>query len=234
MSDIKASDVLAQLDACAKEFNFPVLDNGYIYPVTSRLSVFGNDKSWVIVVEVAGYHYRFPGHSGVENCQYVFGNMLPFNPGISYDNVLMVTADSDEGPTFIKDGIIDPAIHSMLIRDQQINIPKDPAFYASRGVTLKDPSVVNIYEFMRASLPENRMEFLATEDELYDSFRQDLPKLLQLDEWFHPDVAMEEKPSENETFRLIAAVLETGDIDLYKPEKSPNNHWSNWPYGGAV
>ncbi|PSL28165.1 DUF7003 family protein [Chitinophaga ginsengisoli] len=230
------NDILTQLDACAKDFNFPVLDNGYIYPVTSRLSVFGDLERWVIVVEVVGYHYRFSGHGGVENCLYIYGNSLGFEPGINNDNVLLVTADSDEGAVFVGDqwGTLNPDVHSMLIRDQKISIPKDPAFYAARNVELKNPPSIRVYEFMRASLPEYKTEFLAVEDEIYDCFRQNLPKIMQLDEWYHPDIAGEERPSENETFQMIAAVLESGDSSLYKPTKSANNHWSNWPYGGSL
>jgi hypothetical protein len=57
---------------------------------------------------------------------------------------------------------------------------------------------------------------------------------MQLDEWFHPDIANDEKPSENETFQFIANVLESGSSDCYQPTKSPNNHWSNWPDGGRL
>ena len=235
-SEFSASEILAQLDACAKEYNFPVLDNGHIYPVTSRISIFGDMQRWVIVVEVVGYHYRFHGHNGVENCLYIYGNCFRFKPGINNDNVLFVTADSNEGPAFTEErdvwGLLNQDVHTLLIRDQQVNIPKDPAFYASRDVVLEHPPVVSIYEFMRAHLPEYRNVLLAEDDEIYDCFRQNLPKLMQLDEWFHPDIANDEKPSENETFRLIANVLVSGNSDCYQPTKSPNNHWRNWPDGG--
>ncbi|PWV56151.1 hypothetical protein [Chitinophaga sp. S165] len=230
-----SSDILAQLDVCAQDFNFPVLDNGYIYPVVSRLSVFGDIERWVIAIEVVGYHYRFHGHNGVENCIYVYGNCLGFEPGMTAENVLYVTAESDEGATFIHDswGTVNPDVHSMLIRDQKVSIPKDPAFYTSRNVTLENPPAIRGYEFMRASLPEYKNEFLALEDEIYDCFRLNIPKIMQLDEWYHPDIAGEEKPSENETFQMIASVLESGDISCYNPTKSANNHWNNWPEGGS-
>jgi len=234
-STFSASDILSQLDNCAKEFSFPMLDNGYIYPIVSRLSAYGNRHSWVIVIEVAGYHYRFYGHSGVENCQYIFGNHLHFPPGMNNDNVLNVTADSEEGPTFIRDlfGTLQPEVNSLLIRGQKVTIPKDPAFYESRQVTLSNPPDIRIYEFLRACLPELKEELLSLEEELFDSFRLDLPRILRLDEWHHPDVAIEEMPSENETFQMIAAVLERGDAALYTPKNNPNTHWSNWPGGGT-
>jgi len=231
-----ASDILDQLDTCAKDYNFPILDNGYIYPVVSRLSVFGNTERWVIAVEVVGYHYRFNGHSGVENCLYIYGNSLPFYPGLNNSNVLLTTADSDEGPTFITDtfGTLNPEVHSLLLRDEKISIPKDPAFYASRDVELTNPPAVRAYEFMRACLPEYKASFLATKKEIYECFGQDIPMIMQVDEWCHPDIIEEEKPSENETFQQIATLLESGDISCYKPTKPANNHWRNWPLGGCA
>jgi hypothetical protein len=229
-------DILTQLDACAKNFNFPVLDNGYIYPITSRMTVFGDLESWVIVVECVGYHYRFKGHDGLENSFYMYGNRLPFEPGINYDFGLWVTGDSDEGSTFMGDqfGTLDPGVSSMMIRETKIAIPRDRAWYASRDVELADPAGIRGYELLRAVLPEYRGDLLATDEEICEAFRQELPKLLQLDEWYHPDIIGEEKPSENETFQLVAAVLAAGDAGLYQPARQPNNHWRNWPFGGKA
>lgn len=42
------------------------------------------------------------------------------------------------------------------------------------------------------------------------------------------------RPGAYETFKLIAKVLETGDITHYKPTVSPNTHWSNWPESGGL
>lgn len=62
----------------------------------------------------------------------------------------------------------------------------------------------------------------------------DIPKILELHDWFHPDIVNGELPSENETFMQIAQVLKTGDIEYYKPTHDPNTHWQNWPSGGSL
>lgn len=234
--NFSASDILTQLDTCAKDFNFPVLDNGYIYPITSRMTVLGDLERWVIVVECLGYQYRFKGHSGLENCFYIYGNQLPYPPGMNYDLGLWVTDDSEEGLTFTEDqfGTLSKGITTMKIRDTKVTIPADPAWYASRGVELTDPDAIRGYEFLRACLPEYRGLLLATDEEIRGVFPGELPRLLQLDEWYHPDIIGEEKPSENETFQLLAAVLESGDAGLYQPARQANNHWSNWPFGGKA
>ncbi|SFW34707.1 DUF7003 family protein [Chitinophaga sancti] len=231
-----ARSIRSQLDKCAEDYTFPMLDNGYTYPVVSRLSVYGDPQSWVILIEVVGYFNRQSGHEGVGNTRYVFGNHLSFEPGMKYPDLFSLTADSEEGPTFTGDlhGTLNPDVHSMLVREKKVNIRHDPAFYESRNVVLEDPPAIMIYEFLRASLPELKDELLSTEEELRNSFNQDLPLLLRLDEWCHPDLVEEEIPSKNETFRMIAALLETGDVSLYQPTKEPNNHWSNWPGGGSL
>jgi hypothetical protein len=77
-------------------------------------------------------------------------------------------------------------------------------------------------------------KLVATEDEIRERIPVDLPKVLELKAWFHPDLVNGELPSQNETFQQIAEVLETGDISCYRPTRQPNTHWSNWPDGGTV
>ena len=50
--------MLDVLDACARVFTFPMLDNGYVYLAATRLSAFGDGKDWALVIEVAGYSPR--------------------------------------------------------------------------------------------------------------------------------------------------------------------------------
>jgi len=61
-----------------------------------------------------------------------------------------------------------------------------------------------------------------------------IPLILQLDEWRHPDLANDELPGENPTFRMIAEVLITGDRSIYQPQKPPNTRRSNWPEGETL
>ena len=55
-----------------------------------------------------------------------------------------------------------------------------------------------------------------------------------LDGWHHPDVVADERPSANETFQQLAAVLSTGDASLYQPVQPFNTHWRHWPEGGTL
>jgi hypothetical protein len=89
-------------------------------------------------------------------------------------------------------------------------------------------------DLLRSLVPEHRNLLLATDDELSQRLSMELPLLLRLDAWHHPDISAGELPSESEAFKMIAEVLATGDASRYKPRRKPNTHWSNWPMGGDL
>ena len=61
-----------------------------------------------------------------------------------------------------------------------------------------------------------------------------LVKILELDEWHHPDTVNDEMPSDTESFQQLVQVLVQGDVSLYRPTEPPNTHWSHWPDGGTL
>lgn len=229
-------DILLQLDQCAEDFNFPVLDNGYVYPIDSRLTAYRDDQRWVLVIEIVGHAYRSGGHDGIENCHYIYGNCLNFPPGMNNNHFLLVTANSDEGETF-KRGVVwtlNPEVHSMMVREKKVPVSHDPAFYTARGIELESNAHICVHEYMRAITPDYKIEFLAADDEIRTIIPADIPQILQLHEWHHPDLADGALPGGNETFQMIAKVLETGDTSHYHPTCQSNNHWKNWPVGGTL
>ncbi|MES2828097.1 MAG: hypothetical protein V4687_08080 [Bacteroidota bacterium] len=42
------------------------------------------------------------------------------------------------------------------------------------------------------------------------------------------------RPSSYETWQQIAKVIDTGNVEFYKPTLIPNNHWENWPESGSL
>src|SRR5205823_2651741 len=109
----------------------------------------------------------------------------------------------------------------------------DPAVYQRQGVVLEEPPTIELYELMRCLTPFHRPALVATDEEMDRLVPRDLPLLLRLDEWRHPDLANDEWPSQTEAFRMIAAVLVHRDPKRYQPTEPPNTHWSNWPEGGT-
>ena len=62
----------------------------------------------------------------------------------------------------------------------------------------------------------------------------ELPLLLRLEEWHHPDLANGELPGGSRTFQQLAEVLATGEASRYQPVEVPNTHWTHWPDGGTL
>lgn len=238
MKDIKytAEYILQQLDICADEFTFPMLDNGYVYLIDSRLSAYRDENRWVLLIEVVGYNYRGGGHDGISNCLHIFGNCLIYGSGTRNENFLSITDNSEEGETFHKEfqQSLNPNVATMLLRSQIVPIPPNIDFYKSKGVELEDWPNVMVWEFLRAINSDYKELFLASNEEIRQRIPPDLPEVLLLNEWYHNDLANGEKPSENETFQMIAKVLETGEAEFYRPTKEPNTHWKNWPDGGTL
>ena len=93
-------EILSQLDDCAAESAFPMLDNGYVYPADVRLHAFGNPEKWAIVIDHLGYHYRSGDHDGIVDCVHYFGNCLRRKPGTDNEDFLTFTADGPDDLTF--------------------------------------------------------------------------------------------------------------------------------------
>ena len=53
-------EILGVLDACASSFNFPAMDNGYVYPAASKLSVYRSEEDWAFVIAVSYTHLTLP------------------------------------------------------------------------------------------------------------------------------------------------------------------------------
>ncbi|MCX7359923.1 MAG: hypothetical protein NT015_17510 [Alphaproteobacteria bacterium] len=53
-----AGEILGILDRCCSAYTFPMLDNGYIYPAASRLSIHHAPDNWALVFEFFGFSPR--------------------------------------------------------------------------------------------------------------------------------------------------------------------------------
>ncbi|MDC8003888.1 hypothetical protein POV27_07480 [Aureisphaera galaxeae] len=234
--EYSAKEILRQLDDCAMGFTFPMLDNGYIYPVHSKLSAYRDERRWVLIIEAIGFNYRGGGHNGITNCLHIYGNCIETAPGTDNDNFLYITDDSSVVPTFDQEYLesLNPKAKTMILRDKEITINHNREFYLNKGIELEEESKILVWEFLRGLVPEFNSDFEATEEEIRARIPRDLPRIMELSEWHHPDCVNSELPSMNETFKHLAKVLETGQTEFYRPTKKPNNHWINWPDGGTL
>lgn len=229
-----AAAILEQMDDCARRYEFPMLDNGYVYPADVRLTAYGDGGRWALAIEVLGANARAFDHGCIQNAIYLFGNCLNRAPGTSNDDFLSPTSDG-AGFTFEQEygWHVREEARTLRIRDAEVPIPRDPAHFAIHGIVLEEPPAISCAELLRALVPEHRDLLLASEDELRQRV-PDLPVLLRLDEWNHPDPAGGELPGESVTFRMLALVLASGDASRYRPPDPPNTHWRYWPEGGVL
>lgn len=237
-SSYSSGEILKQLDEGAAGYQFPMLDNGYVYPAAARLEAFRDPARWAIAIEVLGYNPRAGSPHGLQVAIACFGNCLDGEPGLTNRDFHQPIEDGPTAPLAGQDDEsgedLNVAARDVLIRGKVVRVSHDPRHYTKRGVDLEDPPRVRLFEFLRGLLPEHRAGLLGTEREIRTRIPTDLPAFLVLDDWLHPDVAGDELPSECPTFQRLAEALVAGDPAVYKPPRKPNTHWSNWPEGGTL
>ena len=248
MARPSAGEVLRALDQGARDFTFPMLDNGYAYLAASRLSIFSSATDWAVVFEIFGFSPR----SGFPDLQVTAFTSRPihretaddFVSEESYRDFLRQNANLSQ--TFFypidDEDWIDPddgervsgSASTLVLRGETITLPGSEG-YAAAGIIMSEHPVRRIFELSRALAHSRREAVLATEAERRAGLQPDLAQVLLLDDWHHPDVVDEEAlPSGTETFRQLAMVAATGDPAHYRTVEKPNNHWSNWPNGGTL
>jgi hypothetical protein len=219
-----------------------VLDNGYVYLAATRLSLHRSPADWAMVIEVFGFNPR----GGVPDvATYTFGSRIanrepPANgqdpaqhaaflerhPHDQYDSYGLTDQDWMDF-----EDVTDDATH-VLLRGREVPIPERTA-YARHGIELESPNHVHVFELCRFLAAVVRDDVLATRAERRAHVPEELEQILLLEEWTHPDLA-DQSPSDLESLRQLARVLETGDVSMYRPTTPPNTHWKNWPEGGTL
>jgi hypothetical protein len=242
-----SSSILTVLDDCAKSFNFPALDNGYVYPAAIRLSLFRQESDWAIVFEDFGFS---PRAGSPYNCIYTFASQLTnrkqrsdFVSNEAYETYFrdhpndetnfIYPIQNDDWQDPDNSELLAFDIEKVTVRDESISVPNLESF-SQFGIKLQQPDRISVFEFCRFLNHKYRELILATPLELRFNIPDSFTPLLQINEWYHPDITGGELPSDTETFKMIEAVLLKGDPTLYKPSMKPNTHWSNWPDGGTL
>jgi hypothetical protein len=243
-----ADEILAVLDEGARAFTFPMLDNGYVYPAATRLSLYRSEWDWAVVIELFGFSPR-AGLPDLLVC--TFGSHLTRQKGnpdfISEDAYQQYLQDhpNDELVWFhpLAEGdwmdqedleLVDENASTLCLRGEEVPLPA-LSDYADAGVEFSEAPRITVFELCRALAFRHRSSVLATEEERRVALPSTVGKLLTLDEWHHPDVADPEAlPSRNETFRQLTSFLVGGDVAGYAPAVAPNTHWSHWPAGGTL
>jgi hypothetical protein len=239
--------ILSVLDRCCEDGSFPMLDNGYVYLAATRLSLHRSMTDWAMVIEIFGYSPR----AGLPYTHvYTFAERLhDRNPPEKYIKReayehYLVNNPNNESRAFypIEDGPWHDAANDdfvvqgaaeVIVRGKALSLPSFDE-YARHGIELEQSPQVQVPELCRFLADIAREQVLSTDRERRVSVMPDMVQILQLEEWHHPNLVEEERPSGSETFRQLAQVLATGDAGLYRPSQQPNTHWRNWPLGGQL
>lgn len=214
-----SADILRQLDVCFRAGLFPELDNPYYHLVDQRLHALRDPERWALVIEVLGYNARA---GDLVDAVHVYGNCLDRPPGLENHDFLARLDNADELDEIASDGEAWSRASGIGVRGTLIPVPAAV------------PDGTPIADLLRAVVPGHRVQFLIDEAELRARVPADLPLLLRLDEWCHPDVAGGVRPSRSPTFAGLAEALASGDARRYVPGLPPNTHWSHWPRAGTL
>jgi hypothetical protein len=241
---MRSDDILRILDDCAVACTFPALDNGYVYLAATRLSLYRSAEDWALVIEVFGFSpregtpstsvqtfaSRLRDRNRPEN--YVtakaYENYLANNPHNEFRSVYPLGEIIWEDEERVAEGV-----REVSLRGRPVDLPELGA-YERFGIDLTDPERVSVFEACRYLAAIARNDVLATQGERRISVRPEMDELMLFEEWDHPDIVGDERPSGSHTFQQIARVLETGNPRLYAPTDPSNTHWRHWPDGGSL
>jgi hypothetical protein len=240
--------ILGILDRCCDAYTFPMLDNGYVYPAATRLSLFRSPDDWALVIEVFGFSPRaglpdthihtFASRLHDRNTpeNYVsaqaFENYLADNPNNESRFIFPIVAgpwqDADEPELVAIDA------REVVIRGTPRPVPARHE-YQRHGIDLAEAPRVQVFELCRFLAEVVRNDLLSTSGERQISVLPGMTQILQLEEWHHPNVVdPDDRPSGSATFQQLAQVLGGGDVRAYHSSMPPNTHWRNWPDAGTL
>jgi hypothetical protein len=241
-----SQEILAILDDEAKDFVFPMLDNGYIYPAAARLSLYRSDTDWALVFETFGYSPR----AGEPDCMITTFASRPggrktrqqFASEETYSAYLQQTRYCEQ--SFVHpiedasiysedyDEFVASTATSVRLRDQTIPLPQMQDL-AAAGIEQQGDRL-RVVELARYIAHHYRDLVLATEAERTAHLPEGVNLIRTFDDWYHPDLVNEEWPSATSSFRAVAAMLADEPSDDAAITADGNTHWSNWPEGGSL
>lgn len=231
-----AEDILGQLDNSARQFSFPALDNGYIDPADVRLSIYRDAEDWLMIIEHLGTNPRTGGFNSIQNCLHLYGSNLHRPPGMADSDFLFPVKACPDSSVF-DDRMGWYVINDtgcIMVRDKRVQFDISDVALKRKGIELGSGEKKDGATLLRSLLAENRQDLLASDEQLAQRNPGGLPLWVRLDEWYHPNVLGNERPSDCETFQMLADTIATGETTRYRPTKPPNTHWKNWPEGGTL
>ena len=221
---------LSHLDKHAAEFNFPVLDNAYVQMAAARMSAFRSEADWALAFEVLGYSVN---EGTYVNDVYAFGSCLRREGVLESAVVLSPNPEQPLIDPQTEAWIADWSDWSVIVGDRVHQFAPKRSEYLAVGVEVPEysgPGSLGEAELMRFFVSrEGADQLFMPEAALQEALVgcNGLSLFLQTQDWQHPDVADEEKPSTNVAMRSLVAALNEGTQELFRPGRV-NTRWSLW------
>jgi len=218
---MNADDVLQFLDGQAKASRFLTLDNYYWNYSRAKLHTYASPDDWILTFQVCAYFQRT---RELGNFCYIYGPSLNSGRQVT---TLRVLHSGD------RDVELNDRYHFILMfpSGPEICEPTEKDYRAYKiPATSENPPILDIVRLVGWKYSDR--VFLGTPE--LDIFLASLGlvgfnMLLDLDDWYHPNVALEEPPSKSRSMRQIADVIASNDPSKYTLGGKGNTHWRKWP-----
>ncbi|PTT33097.1 hypothetical protein DBR28_14935 [Chryseobacterium sp. HMWF028] len=227
------------------QYNFFLdLEHGYFMTAGNRIHLYASDEGqWAVVFEKNGYQNRAT-RAEIE-LNYI-GNCINYSKerysDINYisntNYIVLIDGDefarieNKEGNDLETFEYIGEQIKEIKIHNQFVPFNHNYGDYEKVGVKIANfdngKRLVGFGDLIRYYNEVNPSLLYASEDEIKMHIPQKLKKIMTIDK-FHYDRTV--LPSKQETYKMIAKILISGDSSYWKPALPFNNHWSNWESG---
>ena len=224
---VLADRILRQLDEAAETYRFPAFDNAHYPAADARLTAFRGSREWLLVFQVIA---AAVSQGRFVNNVYAFGNEIE-RPGLQ-DGIEIISESPyqkmwDEDMEFVLD------LHGfeVMINGRRRAFAPTQADYGLAGIDLQssDEPMLLLLRWITSEIGGEL--FLDDKSLLAACGRSgaELHRFLEVDDWRHPDVVSDEKPSSTPCLTSLAHALERNDPRLYVcREETFNTHWTFW------
>ncbi|WP_416336226.1 DUF7003 family protein [Chryseobacterium flavum] len=227
------------------QYNFFLnLEHGYFMTAGNRIHLYGGDEGqWAIVFEKNGYQNRAMRAeielNYIGDCiNYPVERYSGINHISNTNNIVLIDSDEFERIENKKgSGLeifehIGEQVKEIKIRDQFIRFNNNYRDYEKTGIKIKSfnggRKLIGFGDLVRYYNEINPALLYASEDEIKMHIPKKLKKIMTIDK-FHYDGTI--LPSKQNTYKMIARILVSGDTTYWKPVLPFNNHWSYWESG---
>lgn len=237
---MQESEILLNLDNCHNSpyCFFASLGDPYAYLIDSRINVFRNDNGkWAIAIEHLGDN---PRAGGIILKIYFFGNCLinldQYNNHIvnTTHRLIQVTEGPDQARIMVekerdKFRATDDELYRSIPRELTKMLVIDE-WYHRDFILLYNPGMSD--EHIRYTYEFNKK--LTGISLSYEQFAEQLRHQTMMNDEHNRKQWENNRPSNYETWQMIAKSIVSGNAIDYAPTMQSNSHWSNWPESGRL